>query len=246
MLPIVSIVVTPKRNYNGGYRCMVKGILYFYGRLTGKDLVELKWPGSRPDGVKLTDADCVKYLINLMGDMAQPMHFGTAETDMGRNITVLFRGKTTNLYAVIKDSPGFWWGGWTHVQRTRVELLASNFREGRYEKDSEQFKQEHETLLKRWADESAKFMCESVYRNPVTGKQILEELDSNGVFRISDELFEAWKREMLSKMLGQLKAGTAVSHLEGEEEEEEDKLGPGGKKNECRYWSMGALWYRCQ
>lgn len=223
-------------------RCMVKGILYFYGRLTGKDLVELKWP----DGVKLTDADCVKYLINLMGDMAQPMHFGTAETDMGRNITVLFRGKTTNLYdvwdkeltqAVIKDSPGFWWGGWTHVQRTRVE----------YEKDSEQFKQEHETLLKRWADESAKFMCESVYRNPVTGKQILEEQDSKGVFRISDELFEAWKREMLSKMLvagartavvlnsilhhreGQLKAGTAVSHLEGEEEEEEYAKGPAPK-----------------
>mmetsp|Transcript_51937 Transcript_51937/g.121773 ORF Transcript_51937/g.121773 Transcript_51937/m.121773 type:complete len:376 (-) Transcript_51937:68-1195(-) len=223
-------------------RCMVKGILYFYGRLTGKDLVELKWP----DGVKLTDADCVKYLINLMGDMAQPMHFGTGETDMGRNITVLFRGKTTNLYdvwdkeltqAVIKDSPGFWWGGWTHVQRTRVE----------YEKDSEQFKQEHEMLLKRWADESAKFMCESVYRNPVTGKQILDELDSKGVFRISDELFEAWKREMLSKMLvagartavvlnsilhhreGQLKAGTAVSHLEGEEEEEEYAKGPAPK-----------------
>eukprot|EP00439_Symbiodinium_sp_Y106_P010320 s5739_g1.t1 len=209
---------------------------------TGKDLVELKWP----DGVKLTDADCVKYLINLMGDMAQPMHFGTGETDMGRNITVLFRGKTTNLYdvwdkeltqAVIKDSPGFWWGGWTHVQRTRVE----------YEKDSEQFKQEHEMLLKRWADESAKFMCESVYRNPVTGKQILDELDSKGVFRISDELFEAWKREMLSKMLvagartavvlnsilhhreGQLKAGTAVSHLEGEEEEEEYAKGPAPK-----------------
>ncbi|CAE7265777.1 unnamed protein product [Symbiodinium sp. CCMP2592] len=129
-----------------------------------------------------------------MGDMAQPMHFGTAETDMGRNITVLFRGKTTNLYAVIKDSPGFWWGGWTHVQRTRVELLGRTFEMSRYEKDSEQFKQEHETLLKRWADESAKFMCESVYRNPVTGKQILDELDSKGVFRPDPGLgyFDIW------------------------------------------------------
>ena len=23
---------------------------------------------------------------------------------------------------VIKNEPHFWWGGWTHVQRTRVEL----------------------------------------------------------------------------------------------------------------------------
>ena len=43
--------------------------------------------------------------------------------------------------------------------------------------------QEHELLLNRWADESAKFMCASVYRNPITGKQITEELDKDGVFR---------------------------------------------------------------
>eukprot|EP00913_Durusdinium_trenchii_P031683 g29669.t1 len=180
-------------------RCLMKAILYFYGRLTGKDLgVEITWP----DGVKLTDADCVKYLINLLGDMAQPLHFGTADTDMGRNITVLFRDKKTTLFdvwdkeitqSVIKNEPHFWWGGWTHVQRTRVE----------YERDSEQFKKEHESLLNRWADESAKFMCSSLY--------------------------DIWKREMFSKMLvagarvaivlnsilhhreGQLHAGTAES-----------------------------------
>jgi len=215
-------------------KCLMKAILYFYGRLTGKNLVEITWP----EGVKLTDADCLKYLINLLGDMAQPLHFGTADTDMGRNITVLFRGKKTTLYdvwdkeitqTVIKNEPHFWWGGWTHVQRTRVE----------YEQDSEQFKKEHELLLNRWADESAKFMCSSVYKNPITGKQITEELDASGVFKLNEQLYEVWKREMFSKMLvagariaivlnsilhhreGQLHAGTAVSHLEGEEEEEE-------------------------
>ncbi|CAJ1443731.1 unnamed protein product [Effrenium voratum] len=215
-------------------RCLMKAILYLYGRLTGRELAQITWP----DGIKLTDADCLKYLITLLGDMAQPLHFGTGDTDMGRNITVLFRDKKTNLFdvwdkeltqSVIRNEPHFWWGGWTHVQRTRVE----------YERDSEQFKKEHETLLTRWADESAKFMCDSVYRNPVTGKQITEELDSNGVFRLSEELYDVWKREMFSKMLvagartaivlnsilhhreGQLHAGTAVSHLEGEEDEEE-------------------------
>lgn len=220
-------------------KCLMKAILHFYGRLVGKNLAEISWP----DGIKLTDADCLKYLITLMGDMAQPLHFGTSFTDMGRNITVEFRGTKTNLYelwdkemtqAVIKAQPGFWWGGWTHVQRTRVE----------YEKDSEQFKKEHETLLSRWADESAKFLCESVYRNPLTGKQILEELDSRGVFKLSEDLFETWKREMLSRMLvagartaivlnsilhhreGKLHSGTAVSHLEGEDDEDEVARGP--------------------
>ena len=36
----------------------------------------------------------------------------------------------THHEAVMKDSPGFWWGGWTHVQRTRSE----------YEKDSARWK----------------------------------------------------------------------------------------------------------
>ncbi len=138
-------------------------------------------------------------------DMAQPLHFGTADTDMGRNITVgdphhfqfsriwiqewwalqmllsslrfclgarrphsmmpesltllgairvlrfltAYWGRTSYpevwdkeitqvdfalgaefgrwfvaslCQTVIKNEPHFWWGGWTHVQRTRVEL----------------------------------------------------------------------------------------------------------------------------
>ena len=54
--------------------------------------------------------------------------------------------------------------------------------------------------MNRWADESAKFMCSSIYRNPITGKQITEELE-NGVFRLSEQLYDLWKREMLTKML---------------------------------------------
>mmetsp|Transcript_49517 Transcript_49517/g.80299 ORF Transcript_49517/g.80299 Transcript_49517/m.80299 type:complete len:409 (+) Transcript_49517:98-1324(+) len=228
-------------------RCLVQAIKHFYGKLTGKEhMVDITWPAE----MKLTDADELKYLINLLGDMHQPLHFGTADTDMGRNITVQFRGKTESLYdfwdktiaqTVIHDSPGFWWGGWTHVQRTRVE----------YEKDSEAFKKEHEVMLGRWADETAKFLCTSVYRNPLTGKQITDEM-VGGVFKISDELYETWKREMLSKMLvagartaivlnsilhhregKQLKAGSSITHLEGEEEvdeiEEERARGPPAK-----------------
>jgi len=218
-----------------GNRCLVQALKHFYGRLVNKPLETIDW-GS---GVKLTDADCVKYLINLMGDLHQPLHLGNAEDDMGKNIKVNFRGKTMSLYdlwdkelaqAVIKDSPGFWWGGWTHVQRTRSE----------YEKDSARWKQDGVGMFDQWATETMQFACEDVYKNPVSGKMLVDEAKENGgIVRISANLFEAWKREMLSRMLvagartaivvnsilaqrevGHLQAGSGVAELEGEDDEE--------------------------
>lgn len=219
--------------------CLVKAIRHFYGRLTGKNLVDLSWP----NGIKLTDADCLKYLINLIGDMHQPIHFATASTDAGRNFTVEFRGQRMSLYdvwdkemtqSIIRDQPGFWWGGWTNVQRSRVE----------YDRDKEQFKQEHEALLGKWADENAKFLCEKVWRNPLSGRQITEEVQ-DGVFRIPDQLYEVWKQEMMSKILvagartaiilnsilhhregAELHGGSAVGHIDDDEDQEEEKGAP--------------------
>eukprot|EP00421_Protoceratium_reticulatum_P063790 CAMPEP_0168425806 /NCGR_PEP_ID=MMETSP0228-20121227/35511_1 /TAXON_ID=133427 /ORGANISM="Protoceratium reticulatum, Strain CCCM 535 (=CCMP 1889)" /LENGTH=348 /DNA_ID=CAMNT_0008439805 /DNA_START=10 /DNA_END=1056 /DNA_ORIENTATION=- len=226
-------------------RCLVKGLKHFYGRLVGKQLIDINWP----TGMKLTDADAVKFLINLIGDLHQPLHFGSDTDDLGRNFTVMFRGKKLSLYdmwdreiaqTVIKESPGFWWGGWTHVQRTRVE----------YEKDGRQWKQDGVALLDRWADETARYMCENVYRNPITGRNIVDEVQ-NGVFRVEENLYELWKREMLSHMLvagartaivlnainreaENLQGGTAVSGIEAEEDEER-KAASGGRKADAAH-----------
>jgi len=221
-------------------RCLVKGLKHFYGRLVNQQTVDIEWPA----GMKLTDADCVKYLINLMGDLHQPMHFAAAE-----NITVLFRGKESTLYdiwdkeitqAVMRDNPGFWWGGWTHVQRTRVE----------YEKDGAALKEDGVKLLAKWADETANYLCDNIYKNPYTGRQISEELQ-NGVFRLQENLYELWKREMLSKMLvagartaivlnaildqrdaANLGGGTAVQEIEGEEDDNAPKISEHGRQGE--------------
>lgn len=198
-----------------GNKCLVQGIKHFYGRLVGKQEVDIDW-----GDLKLTDADCLKFLINLIGDMHQPMHFGSESTNSGKDITVLFRGKKMSLYdfwdkelaaTVIKDSPGFWWGGWTHVQRTRAE----------YEKDSERFKKDGIAMFAEWADESARFACENVYRDPTTGKDIMTEMDGVHIFHINDHLFETWKREMLSKMLvagarTAIVLNSILQHREGE------------------------------
>mmetsp|Transcript_71537 Transcript_71537/g.155423 ORF Transcript_71537/g.155423 Transcript_71537/m.155423 type:complete len:389 (-) Transcript_71537:120-1286(-) len=221
-----------------GNRCLVKSLKHFYGKLVHKDLVEIDW-----EGLKLTDADLVKYLINLVGDLHQPMHFGLEEDDMGRNFQVMFRGKKVSLYDIwdreisqttIHDSPGFWWSGWTHVQRTHVEFA----------QDSARWDESGVEMFEKWANESARFVCESVYRNPLTGRRITEEL-KNGVFHLSEDLFQQWKREMLSKMLvagartaivlnsilkhreaGELHGGTAVSGIEEVDDNSESESKP--------------------
>eukprot|EP00929_Paragymnodinium_shiwhaense_P114868 TRINITY_DN83414_c0_g1_i1.p1 TRINITY_DN83414_c0_g1~~TRINITY_DN83414_c0_g1_i1.p1 ORF type:complete len:395 (-),score=96.98 TRINITY_DN83414_c0_g1_i1:198-1382(-) len=211
-------------------KCLVKALNHFYGRLVNKPTVDIDWG----KGIKLTDADCLKYLINLIGDLHQPMHFGLAGE---KDLMVYFRGKTVSMFdiwdseitqATIKESPGFWWGGWTHVQRTRVE----------YENDGARWKKDGVQEFERWANETVEYLCDHIYKNPMTGEDMLPQLQS-GNFRLSEGLFQQWKREMLSKMLvagartaivlnsilahregmEQLHGGTAVSGVEEGDEE---------------------------
>jgi len=215
-------------------KCMLKALKQLYGRVVNQlsDEDKIDWG----TGVKLTDADCLKYIINLVGDLHQPMHLGFVEGDMGKNISVMFRGKSSTLFdvwdkeltqAVMKDSPGFWWGGWTHVGRTRSE----------FEMDNARWKTSGVKMFDEWASETLKFACNEVYTNPMTGKRVADEAAGNGgVFHLDESLFELWKRAMLSKMLvagartaivlnsilvhrPDLHGGNGVAGLEGEEDE---------------------------
>merc|ERR1719198_24073 len=93
------------------------------------------------------------------------------------------------------------------------------------------------------------YLCDHIYRNPLTGKAVIEQMH-NGKYRVDEELFQLWKREMLSKMLvagartaivlnsvlhhregmEQLHGGTAMS---GVDEGDEDL--PSSKKKEGRH-----------
>lgn len=212
-------------------KCLVKALKHFYGRLVHQDLVTVAWP----DGIHLTDADCVKYLINLIGDLHQPLHLGLASDDMGRNLTVVFRGKRSTLFdfwdkelaqLTITGSPGFWWGGWTHVKRSHVE----------YEQDGQAWKRDGVVSFDKWAEETKKFLADSVYKHPSSGKSLVEGLQPGGEIQIDEQLYEHWQRQMLSRMLvagarvaivlnavlhnrdsgKQLHTGTAIQDLEDE------------------------------
>eukprot|EP00913_Durusdinium_trenchii_P021807 g20490.t1 len=77
------------------------------------------------EGIKFSDADFLKMLINLVGDLHQPLHVGYANDNSGRKVLVKFRGQTMSLYdvwdhaiseVVRTQESNFWLGGWTHVR----------------------------------------------------------------------------------------------------------------------------------
>lgn len=180
-----------------GNACLLQALKSFYAKLTpGKSTeIPIDWPA----GMKLTDADNLKFLINLIGDLHQPLHLGFDEGDHGKNISVRFRGNTVSLYdfwdkemtqAVMKDMPGFWWSGWTHIQRVGRE----------YDVDKAEWEKNHVATFDKWAAESAKFACNEVYTNPITQKRITDEI-TNGPLDIDQRLFEKWKASLLNKLL---------------------------------------------
>lgn len=234
-------------------KCLVKALKHFYGRLTGQNFVTIDWP----TGMALTDADAVKYLINLMGDLHQPMHLSVESEDMGRNLSVKFRGKQYSMFelwdsgitqAIMHDSPSFWWGGWTHVQRTRVE----------YEKDGEKWKKDGVISFDHWADETSKFLCETIHTNPLSGRPMW--VTGKGEVHVDSNLFEIWKREMLSRMLvagartaivlnailrhregmPELHTGSAVKDLEGEDDPDRKQAQAHGRLGDGAHHTHGA------
>merc|ERR1712039_247134 len=121
---------------------------------------------------------------------------------------------------------------------------------GEFENDGAAWKKDGVALLSKWATETANYLCENVYRNPYSGKQLSEEVQ-NGVFRLQENLYELWKREMLSKMLvagartaivlnaildqreaANLGGGTSVKEIEGEEEDNAPKISAHGRQGE--------------
>ncbi|KAL8273179.1 hypothetical protein Esti_002937 [Eimeria stiedai] len=117
--------------------CLLEALTYFFYRLTAPDKNKEDRDETNPviktsdfvfpHGITTTDADSVKYVINLIGDMHEPLHWGSADDDFGRKIEVEFEDsdgsrevKRTSLYEfiegafvqkVMKERQSFWYSG---------------------------------------------------------------------------------------------------------------------------------------
>eukprot|EP01066_Platyproteum_vivax_P008786 Platyproteum_vivax@DN3770_c0_g1_i2.p1 len=180
--------------------CLYKALRHFYGRLTGStDAQDMM---TYPDSLSLTDSDAVKFLINLIGDMHQPLHIGFTGDDMGRNTTTTYKGEKASLFDIwdrllvqnaMRERPSFWNGGWTHVNAIKAE----------FEKERKEFEEQGADIFKAWMQDNLNVACTRVYRNPATAEWL------KGDFEVTASHDKQWF-ETLQKRLLLAGARTAI------------------------------------
>jgi len=185
--------------------CLLASIKHFYGKVLADEGRRTDYPAidytKVAKGLRWADADLLKMLINLLGDLHQPLHVGYAVDDNGRNTMVKFRGKTISLYevwdsaiseAVRTTESNFWLGGWTHVRAVGSE----------YESDKQKWKEEgSDKSFERWLDESVKFACEKAYTHPITGKKLAGPGAEAGPVEIGEDAYQEWRQMWLQRIL---------------------------------------------
>ncbi|KAF7456916.1 S1/P1nuclease [Cryptosporidium felis] len=152
--------------------CLVPMIKHLYYRLIGdQSLSRIDYP----EGIQLTDSDSVKFLINLMGDLHQPLHFGFVEDNLGRDISgvmningtdeklSLFEIWESGITRKLKvEKPQFWFGGWTHILAIRDI----------FDKELQLWKEKGINIIDDWAYESYRIMCNEIYFHPLSKQPI--------------------------------------------------------------------------
>ncbi|CDI82194.1 hypothetical protein, conserved [Eimeria acervulina] len=171
--------------------CLLEALTYFFYRLTAPEKNteprDEENPVIRtdkfvfPHGINTTDADAVKYVINLIGDLHEPLHWGSSADDFGRNIfkwnclALLLlpavdyevgddtREKhRSSLYEFIEgafikkimsERQTFWYSGWTHVNSVKTF----------YEEEKAVFAARKETYFLSWAKENRALLCSEIY-----------------------------------------------------------------------------------
>jgi len=185
--------------------CLLTAIKHFYGKVLADEGRRMDFPKIDYDkaakGVRFSDMDSVKMLINLIGDLHQPMHVGFASDNMGRNIEVIFKGKKMSLYDVwdtgiseiVRDmESNFWLGGWTHVRAVGAEFA----------RDKELWQEEGPfKSFERWYEESVSFACREAYVNPITHKPLAGPGAEAGPVNLDYTAYQAWRESFLRQIL---------------------------------------------
>lgn len=175
--------------------CLVPMIKHLYYRLIGD---HLKFKINYPEGIQLTDSDSMKFLINLIGDLHQPMHFGFVEDNLGKEINGMININGTNerlsLFEIWEsgitrklktEKPQFWFGGWTHILAIRDT----------FDKELLLWKEKGIEIIDDWARENYNIMINEIYFHPISKQPI------NDNFNVDITLEFAWLEIFRNRIL---------------------------------------------
>ncbi|TRY50360.1 S1/P1 nuclease [Cryptosporidium tyzzeri] len=175
--------------------CLVPMIKHLYYRLIGDNS---KFKINYPEGIQLTDSDSIKFLINLIGDLHQPMHFGFIEDGLGREIKGMMSINGTNerlsLFEIWEsgiarklktEKPQFWFGGWTHILAIRDI----------FDKELLLWKERGIEMINDWAKENFEIVTNEIYFHPISKQPIIDN------FNVDVTLEFAWLEIFRSRIL---------------------------------------------
>lgn len=189
-------------------RCLGVSIRHFFRQLTNGERIVGK--NVMNDESNFTDADALRFLINLVGDLSQSLHVGFKSNNFGKSYYVrlpsglpvgsdevislyhLWDEKLTDMIIKNPYNPNFWWSGWTHVRNLHPSIIERE--RGLWEKhgiDS----------VNDWLKESAEFACSHVYTNPTTHERITFSSDPNSPTLLSVETIKAWEQALKERIL---------------------------------------------
>ncbi|CAE7218653.1 ENDO2 [Symbiodinium pilosum] len=189
--------------------CLLEAIKHFYGKVLSDEGRRIDYPAidynKVAKGIRFSDADFLKMLINLIGDLHQPMHVGYAQDDNGRSVKVKFRGSLMSLYevwdkaiseAVRTEESNYWLGGWTHVRAVSSEW---DFDKRKWKEDGA-FKS-----FERWMDEAVQFSCKKAYVHPLTGQRLAgpeaQNAQTQTPVEIDEAAYQEWRHLWLRQIL---------------------------------------------
>eukprot|EP01053_Blabericola_migrator_P009388 Blabericola_migrator_1__9387@NODE_506_length_7963_cov_38_720618_g388_i0_p4_GENE_NODE_506_length_7963_cov_38_720618_g388_i0NODE_506_length_7963_cov_38_720618_g388_i0_p4_ORF_typecomplete_len397_score64_17S1P1_nuclease/PF02265_16/7_9e31_NODE_506_length_7963_cov_38_720618_g388_i067727938 len=153
------------------HQCLVAATKHFYGRLAANES-DATTVFNLPVNLKLTDADNMKFLVALLGELHNPVRYGYTVNDGGRAVPITYidngHTKESTLFQywdsdlvqkTIRDRPNFWFSGWTHL---------NSLGRGFYEDQQNQWKnadyKERLAIIEKWAAETFQASCTRVQR----------------------------------------------------------------------------------
>eukprot|EP00397_Hematodinium_sp_SG-2012_P009622 GEMP01009713.1.p1 GENE.GEMP01009713.1~~GEMP01009713.1.p1 ORF type:complete len:342 (+),score=43.58 GEMP01009713.1:39-1064(+) len=192
-----------KTNYapcNDGHEnhCLLGCMYYIFGRFANQDLTAYQGmvvpPVTKLLDVKrglphqFTDTKIIRWLMTLVADLHEPMHFGFRSDDFGKKIKVTYQKNEYSLFDFWDNEVGKTFVDYGAVERLEEKDFADPL-----------------SFFEHWAEESVKLVCDEIY-----GRLAKPNEPIPTTFEVNDETYAAWV-ELSRKQI--LKAGERTALL---------------------------------